>query len=194
MGVEGKDRHVAPRAGLHAGHVRADGLGRVLDDENAARARQIHDRGHVRHIAVEMDHDNGPGAGRENLFQGFGADHAGDGVNVRPDQFCPLLEVGIGRGREGVRGHDNLVAGPEPAQLGRKLQGRNPVHGGEALARAEIVGKALLEGAHVLALGEGFAMPHHLGHDGDFLFRVQDAPAAEIHSEIHEVYPLHQFK
>jgi len=185
--MEGKHSHVAKTAGLFAAYFRADGLGRVLDEDEATFPAQGGDFGHIRHVAVEVHHHHGLCARREGFFNVGDRDHAGVQVHVRPDQPRAFFDIRIGRGREGVRRHDHFVAGGKAAELGRHFQRGAAVHGGEAtaLGHALVCGKFAFKGAHVFPLGQGVGMAHGLHHHGDFLFRVTDGAAAEIDFEIH---------
>ena len=96
MRVEGEHGHVPEAARLFAVHFRADGLGRVLNENQAALPAEGRYGGHVRHIAVEMDHHHGPGFGGQNFFDALGRDHAGVRVHIGPDQARALFKIGIG--------------------------------------------------------------------------------------------------
>lgn len=185
VGMEREDRHVAPRAGLDAVDVRADGLGRVLDDEHVVLFRHFHDRGHVRHIAVKMHDDDGFGFGRDALFDGFGVDHVRDGIDVRPDELRALLGERVGRGRERVRRDDDFIAGLEVAELRGKLERGHAVHHRKAMLGPDVLAERLLEGLKVFALRQRFRVPHGFHDHRDLVFGVLDRTSAEIHFDVH---------
>ena len=187
MGVEGEDGHVAPRAGFHAVHFRADGLGRVLNDEQVMPFRQRHDRGHVRYVAVEVHDHDGLCFRGDALFDGFGADHVRDGVHVRPDEFSALLGVGIGRGGEGVGGDDHLVARLEVAKLRGEFEGGNAVHDREAVLGPDVFPERLFKALKVFALRQRLGAAHGFHDHRDLLFRVPDRASAEIHFDVHSL-------
>ena len=189
MGVKGKNGHVPEGAGFFAVHFRADGLGRVLDDQKAAPAGQFHDGGHVGHVAVKVHHHYGAGPGGQNFFDAGGRDHAGVRVHVRPDDARAFFGIGIGRRRKGVRGQNHLVPRLETAELGGHFQSGDAVHGGEAGAprHALIVRELVLKSLKVSALGQGIGVAHGLDDHGDFFFGIFDGAAAEIDFDVHRI-------
>ena len=132
--MEGKNGHVRKAARLAAVNFGAYGLGRVFHANQALLPAQVHDVGHIGHIAVKIHGHDGPCFGRDGFLDGLGRDNAGKGVNIGPDQPCAMLDEGIGAGRKSVAGDDNFVARLEIAELGAHFQGRAAIHHSKAAA------------------------------------------------------------
>ena len=185
--MERKNGHVAKGASLFAVNHRADSLSRVFNEDQAALFAQGGNGGHVGHIAIQMYHHHGLGAGGNGLFDGFGSDNPCQQVYVSPSHCGALFDIGVGRSRKRVRGHDHFVTGLEAAQLGRKFQRRNAVHGHKAAALGNtlIGGKFAFKIAHVHALGKGVGTAHGLHNHRNFFFCIADGTATEIYFNVH---------
>ena len=149
--------------------------------------RHFHDRGHVRHVAVQVHDDDRFRFGRDALFDGFGVDHMRDGIDVRPDELRALLSVGVGRGGEGVRGDDDFIAGLEVAELRGKLKRGHAVHHRKAMLGPDVLAERLLEGLQMLALRQRFRVPHGFHDHSDLVFGVLDRTSAEIDFDVHKM-------
>ena len=102
MRMERKHPHIPEGSGLDAVHFGPDGLGGILDKDKAALFAQGGNGGHVGHIAIKVHDHHGPAARRKHFFNAFGGNHAAVQVHIGPDESGALLDVGVGRGREGV--------------------------------------------------------------------------------------------
>ena len=186
--MEGENAHVAERAGLLSVHFASDGLGRVLDEDDAAVMAQFGDGGHVGHVAVEVHDDDGLRAGRHGGGYGLGRGHVRVQVDVAPFQLRALLDIRIRGSGERMRGNDELVAFPEAAELRGHLESGRGVADSEAAAlfHALVARERGFELLEVMALGQGLGRAHGFDDRGDFVFRVMDGAAAEIDSEFHK--------
>ena len=202
--MEGEDAHVAERAGLLSVHLGADGLGCVLDEDDAlGRGNGLHHGaqaeddgggvlGHVRHVAVEVHDHDGLGTGRHGSGYGLGRGHVRMQIDVAPLNLRALLDIRIRGSGERVRRDDQLVAIFEAAELGGHLKGRGSVADSEAAAffHALIARKRGLKLLEVMSLGKRLCVAHGFDNSGDFIFRVTDGTAAEINSEFHGKFLL----
>ena len=190
--MEGEDAHVAERAGLLSVHLGADGLGCVLDEDDAAVMAEFCDGGHVRHVAVEVHDHDGLGTGRHGSGYGLGRGHVRMQIDVAPLNLRALLDIRIRGSGERVRRDDQLVAIFEAAELGGHLKGRGSVADSEAAAffHALIARKRGLKLLEVMSLGKRLCVAHGFDNSGDFIFRVTDGTAAEINSEFHGKFLL----
>ena len=74
------------RAGAFALVCRADCLGGIFDQKNIATSGNRKHRVQVRHLAKQMDRENGPGAWGDDGFDPGRVQIIGQGVNIDKDR------------------------------------------------------------------------------------------------------------
>ena len=185
--MEGKGCHIAKGSCLLSLVLGTNALGSILNKQNTALLAKGCDLVHGSHIAIEVDHHDGLCLRGHGLCNGLGRNHMGAKIHVTPAKTSPLLQIGVGGGCKGVRGHDHFVALLEAAQLGAELKGGGTVHHGKAASFLHtLVGrKGLFEFLQVFALGQGLCVTHDLCHKGYFFFCIADGTSAEIDAQIH---------
>ena len=148
--------------------ARADGLGPVLDHEEAVLAGHREDRLHGGHLAEQVYHDEAPGPGRDGGFDRLGRHVERIGVDVGKPRRAARVVDRAGGGEEGEGRRDDFIAGLQVHGLEGKQERIGPGGAGDSLPRLTEAGDLLFEladfGAHdeALALDDG----HHGGEDG----------------------------
>ena len=149
--MEGQGGEVAEPAQRPVAVAGEDGVGGVLDHEQVVAPGDLEDRVHVAAHAGVVDRHDRPGPGRDGRLDHRLVDVQRVGPDVHEDGRGAPEDEGVGRRHEGEGRHDDLVAGPDPAEDGRHLESRRAGMGEERLATAdpllEPAGAALRERA-----------------------------------------------
>ena len=138
----------------------AEGLGAVLHHPQAVRAGQVHDRRHVGRVAEDVDRQDRPRRGADARLDRRGVEAVGDRVDVAEDRRGAHPGDGLGRGVEGVRGGDDLVARPDVQGVERDDEGVGAVGDARAGPAAEALRDGRLQGPPLGAEDEAPAVEH----------------------------------
>src|ERR1700712_4633806 len=126
----------------------ADRAGGVLDDRQAVT---VGEQGEGVHVGGQADlvhrHDRF-GATGDRPLGGGRVEVAGGGIDVGEDRGPAALPDRVGGGDEGERGDDHLVAGADPGDVERELQGGRAVGRRDRLGGAHTGGEGALELFH----------------------------------------------
>ena len=137
--VEGEAGGGAERADRPSAVLRAGGLGRVLEQQQAVRLGHRLQRVHVARLAVEV-HGEDPHRARTHRGAGrVGVDQAGVLQHVAQHRRGADVRDGQGRGDEGVRRDDDLVAGPDVVGAQHERQRRRAGGDADALLDAAVL-------------------------------------------------------
>ena len=98
-------------------------LGGIFDDGQMVGLGNSQDRVHFTGHPCVMHGDNGPGPGSDGRFNQGLIQIIGVGPDVYEDWYSSTQGKGVGRGDEGVGGHDDLISRSNVEQQGRHLQG-----------------------------------------------------------------------
>ncbi len=171
---------VAQRAGLLALVDAAEGLRVVFDHAELVPLGKGADAVHVADVAVEVDRHDGLGALVDQLLGGLDADAVVVEVHVGKARDGAGLHDGETAGDEGVAGHDHLVARPDPQRRQADVERRRPVGHAHGVLAALPRGELLLE-LHALAPGPviDLAGAKHILHGVDCRF-VERGPMGQL--------------
>ena len=95
-------------------------------------------------------------------------------IDVREHDTRARKADGVGRGDEGERRGNHLVAWSDPEREQHQVQGRSAGRSRHGILAADVLGEGCLEGGDRIALGE-LTRPQHLGH-GIHLRLAQQGP------------------
>ena len=113
-GIKAKATCVAERAGpspLVFGPMR---LGRVFDDVEAARARNLKNRVHVRRLTEKMDGNDRLGPLRYGLFQTGRVHGVGAFININKHRLCAAIGNRLSSRHERAGNREHFVSRPDP--------------------------------------------------------------------------------
>ena len=102
------------RAGRAAAPARAVGLRRILDDHDPGPGGGPAERIHVRHLAVEMDHDHRARPAGDGGLEISRGEQQRLWADVRESRRGPGEDDRFRRSHEGIGGHDDLIARTNP--------------------------------------------------------------------------------
>ena len=153
-GIEAETSGIGGRPGHFPVAGRALCLGGVFDHRDAVAPGDRHHGAHVDAAAVEVYRDDGPGPGRDRgLHSGYvHQQRLWIDVDEAWDRAAP--DDRLGRGGEGVRDRDHLVAFTHVNRPQRQLERVGAVGAGHRLPHSAIRGELSFEAAHFLALDE----------------------------------------
>ena len=144
----------AERADRPALVLRADGARGVLDELEPVALGQRDEGVHVRRQPdLVHGHDRLRALGDRALGR-RGVEVVGQRVDVGEDRRRAALPDGVGRGDEGQRRDDDLVAGADARDVEREVQRGGAVGRGHRVGRAHALGVGGLEGGDARALGD----------------------------------------
>ena len=161
--IEAEAADVAGGAHAPAAVARARRLARVLDDGEAAPARQRDDGIHVRGMPEQVHGQDRARARRERRLQRRGRHVVGLGVDLREDGPRPGHHDRVRRGDARQRRRHHLVARPHAEGHQRHVQRRRAGVGRDGGGGAAEPREPGLQLAHPRALGDPAAL-HHRRH------------------------------
>src|SRR5664280_3232910 len=129
-------------------------LGRVLHDPQAVARRDLGDRVHVGHEAVEVDRQDRLRARGDGGLDRGRVDAEVLRADVDEDRRGPDAEDRAHGRVEAERDGDHLVARADPERVEDRLEGHGPVGHEDRVPDAAVVGPRLLEGGGPLPHGE----------------------------------------
>ena len=101
-------------------------LGSVLEHEQAVGLRDLVDRIHVAHLAIQMDGNDRRSAWRDGRPRGLRVDQARGLVDLAQDRRRARVHGAQRRGDERVRRNDHLIPGADAGGPEHQRQGRRP--------------------------------------------------------------------
>ena len=149
--IEAEPRAICEPADPALPVARTVGLGRVLDDLQAAKSRELQDRRHVGRLAEEVHWDDRPRPWRDGLLDPLGIDREGVGARIDRHRDRPHRSDREECRDERVARHDDLVTGADAEGGQRERQCVEPTAHPNAVFRSAIVGEFLLEPLELLA-------------------------------------------
>ncbi len=147
--------------------LRAEALGRVLDEFQPMLFREGLKRRVVGHLTKEVDSDDGSGARRDGLLDLGGIDIISDRIDVGKDRRGPHQSDGLGRADPGEGCSDDFVAGADPEPAQGHFQGHGAAGDRDAVEglgrAAEKFSESSLQFVDFRTIDEA-AVRHDLGH------------------------------
>jgi hypothetical protein len=157
LGDEAGADGVAQFADSEAVSASADPLRIVFHDQQIVAVGDLAEGLHVGGLAIEMNRDQGLGAGRDGGFHLRRIEAIGARVGVDKYSGCAGDPDGLGGGEEGVGGGDALIAGANPEGQERKPERVGSVGDADGELHSVIFGQLLLEpqehGTHDILAG-----------------------------------------
>ncbi len=166
---EAEAADAAPCAQRAAVERRAGGVGHIFDNVQPVAFGQGQQGGHVGGVAAVVDDDERPRVRRDaRRHVGRRQAQVVGAADVGEDGRGPGVAHGVGRGHEGQRGHDYLVARPPAQRQPGQVQRGGAVGDGQGVARPGQRGELRLEG-HRHAAHRQPAAAQHIEHGRLFL-------------------------
>ena len=104
---------VSDGAGTLSLVFRSDGLGGVFDDDQIVLFRDVHNGGHIGHLAEQVDRDDCFCSRSDLLGNQVGVDVKSVWIDVDKDRRCTKTRNATRCGEEAVSGGDDFVAGAD---------------------------------------------------------------------------------
>ena len=152
--VEREAGGVAEVARLLAVVLGAGGLGRVLDDRDAAVPGDGEDRIHLGGLAVQVDGHDRRGLARDRRRELRGVHVVRRTIDVDEDGLRAAQDDGRRRREERERRDHDLLSGTDAVGEQRDMEGGGAVRHGDRVLSAQVLCKGFLERIDFRALGE----------------------------------------
>ena len=159
-GVETEAGHVGEAA--HGGAVVtcSDGVGGILDEDQAELVAESADLPVPDGLAREVHGHDGLGPGRDAFPDTLGVDVVGLGIDVGEDGLRAAVHGAVGAGGEGHRRRDDLIAGADAGGEAGAVQGGRPVAAKHGMGGTRAGGEPALGLLHHGAAGDVGAAQH----------------------------------
>ena len=148
----------------------ADGLRAIFDDREPMPTRHLEDCIHRRHLAEEMDDDDGPGPGRNGGLDRSGSSAERHRIDVDEDRGAARIVDRPGRRKKGKARRDDFIARDQSERLQREQDRVGPAGATDAMLRVTQGGDGGLELADLTAHNEFLAFNHRTNGPGHRLF------------------------